>query len=100
MDQPLVKNAADVSQIKDAKRKEKNKVWRDKENLQAILNMKSGRAILWKYLCECGLFKTSYVSEGSEIYFLEGQRNIGLSIMNDINEVDPDSYLKMMKENK
>ena len=100
MEKPLVKNASDVSQIKDAKRKEKNKVWRDKENLQAVLNMQSGRAFLWNILCECGLFKTSYAGDSNEIYFLEGQRNIGLSIMNDINEVDPDSYLKMMKENK
>jgi hypothetical protein len=86
MDKPLVKNASNVKEIQEAKRSEKNKRWQEKEDLQWVLNSPSGRRYLWKVLCNCGIF--------------EGRRNIGLSILDDINDVDRTIYSKMMEENK
>jgi hypothetical protein len=99
MDKPLVKNASNVKEIQEAKRSEKNKRWQEKEDLQWVLNSPSGRRYLWKVLCNCGIYKTSY-GQGEDISFLEGRRNIGLSILDDINDVDRTIYSKMMEENK
>lgn len=99
MEKPYVTNPADEVQVKAAR--EKEKFGRDLElsDMKFLLNTVQGRRVLWRYLKDCGIYQSSFRTS-SEIYFLEGQRNIGLKILADIQEADAESYIKMMLENK
>jgi hypothetical protein len=94
-----VKNAADKKQVRKAAQKEQSR--RDKElnDLRFILNDVQGRRFLWRYLGECGVFRSSFTGS-SETFFREGERNVGLKLINDIHEASPEAYILMIKENK
>lgn len=96
---PLVRNAADESQVRGAEVKKKLRDDAEDADLKYILASDQGRRLLWKLLETCGIFKSSFTGS-SETFFLEGQRNIGLKILADIMRVDPESYLRMYKQSK
>jgi len=91
---PLVKNAADESQVNNAKIKKQLLDDQNHNDLKFILDSAQGRRYIWRVLERCGVFKSSFVTS-SEIYFNEGKRDIGLKILAEIMECDPQAYLKM-----
>ena len=93
------RNAADEQQVSNAKQKEKLQRERELNDLRFILSTDQGRRTMWRYLELCGVYKSSFTGS-SETFFLEGQRNIGLKIIADIMESDPEAYIKMQKTNK
>ena len=95
----FVGNAADPKQVKDAKFKEKLKEEQELDDVKFILDSPQGRRFFWRYLSKCGVFTTSFTGN-STTYFNEGSRNIGLMLMEDIMNVDPDAYSMMLKENR
>lgn len=100
MAEALVKNAADESQVKGAERTEKRARDRELNDICSILDLPSGRRYIWKLLSRCGVYESSFDVSGSKMYFNEGQRNVGLTILADINEANPEVYVTMMKEAK
>lgn len=92
---PLVRNAADEGQVNNAKIKKQLLDDRNHNDLKFILDSEQGRRFLWRILGNCGVFKTSFVTS-SEIYFNEGKRSIGLQILAEIMDCDPNAYLKMI----
>lgn len=100
MSQPFVKNASDSEQVKGARLKEKHKNEREDLDIREVLSTLPGRRFVWRYLSRCGVFKSSYSHSGSEVYFNEGRRDIGLSLLGDIMRASPQSYLQMIKENE
>jgi hypothetical protein len=94
-----VKNAADADQVQSAKEKDKRGRERDLADVHHILSSPGGRRFLWRYLELCGVYRSSFTGS-SETFYLEGQRNIGLKLLADITEADPESYMLMMKEAK
>jgi len=100
MDRALVKNAADKEQVKSARKKETSR--RDNEllDVEHMLASFNGRRFMWRFLQMCGMFETSFSQSTNQTFFNEGQRNIGLKLMSDINEANPDAYMTMMKESK
>lgn len=98
MEKSLVKNAADAEQVKEAKKRSKSEREQALDDLEAVCSTPHGRRTIWRYLSLCGMFRTSYYGDVNQALFLEGQRNIGLQIVADLNEADPSIYLKMMQE--
>lgn len=96
--QSLVKNAADAQQVKEAEGKEKRGRERELGDVAEVLSTVQGRRFMWRYLTVCGIFKTSYSSDANNTFYLEGQRNIGLQLIADVNEADPTAYVTMMQE--
>ena len=82
---------------------EKNRQRREEEtnDLRAVLSSVSGRRFIWRLL-ECGgVFRSSFNAESdSYTAFNEGRRNLGLLVLNDILEADPDAFTLMQKEAK
>ena len=70
------------------------------EDVAFVLSSPEGRRFYWRLLKRCGIFKSSYSSEEGRIFFYEGERNIGLMLLKDVNEIAPDAYLLMLKEEK
>lgn len=100
MGEPFVRNAADENQVKGADRKQKSARDRELNEVCSILETVQGRRYLWRLLERCGVYKTSFDTNGSRVYFNEGQRNIGLSILAEVNDANPNAYVTMMKEAK
>lgn len=91
---PLVKNAADESQVRQAEIKMKLLDDKNFNDLKFILDSEQGRRFMWRVLSECGVFQTSFRTS-SEIYYLEGRRSIGLKLLAEIMDCDPQAYIKM-----
>ena len=96
----LVKNAADREQVEDAEKSEQRRRERELADIYSILQTPGGRRFVWRYLGLCNVFKTSFNHSGSITAFNEGSRNIGLMLLDDVNEASPDSLTVMMKEAK
>lgn len=100
MTKPLVTNAADETQVREADGKVKRGREKELEDFRFLLGQKQGRRALWRILNKTRVFQSSLHPSGSMVYFYEGIRNVGLDIMSDITEADPESYFLMMKENR
>lgn len=99
MKDQLVKNVADPEQVKKADQSEKFGRELEIDDMKFVLSSKQGRRLLWKYLSFCGVYQSSFRTS-AEIYYLEGQRAVGLKLLGDIHEASPEAYMQMMKENK
>ena len=92
----LVRNAADPEQVKEAGIKEKFGRKQELNDMYNILTTPYGRRWVWRVMTDCGIFKTSFTGN-STTFFNEGRRDIGLRILADVMEANPDAYLKMAK---
>lgn len=95
----MQKNASDEQQIANSKQKEKLSREKELNDLRFLLSTDQGRRFVWRYLEICGVYKSSFTGS-SETFFLEGQRNIGLKLIADIMDADPEAYIKMQKQNR
>lgn len=99
MTQPLVSNAADQTQVKRAKQREKTTREQVLNDLRTVLSTRQGRRQMWRTLSECGVFRLSFVpGDHARTDFNEGRRSIGLGLMADLHDVDPSLYLTMATE--
>lgn len=96
---PLVKNASDESQIQSARIKQKLGEESEANDLRFILSTEQGRRFIWKLISKCGVFRQSFTGN-SQTFFMEGERNIGLFILDSVMRADPESYLKMYVQAK
>lgn len=96
----LVGNAADEKQVRSAKKKEEAAADQDIKDVQYILSTRQGRRFYWRLLSFCNVFSLSFRGNAhtSHTFFNEGIRNVGIKLLNEMNEADPDAYSKMVKE--
>lgn len=92
--------AADPKAVKERTQKARSREQRDIDDLATILSDIRGRRFIWRYLGKCGVFRSSFNNSGSVTAYNEGMRNIGLDMLNEIMQADPDSYLLMTSEAK
>lgn len=64
-----------------------------------VLASIEGRRFYWDLMIKCGVFRSSFTGNNST-FFNEGERNIGLIMLADMNEADPQAYLKCLTETK
>lgn len=68
-------------------------------DLQAVMNLPAGRRFLWDLIDRrCNAHGTGYSASGSEMYFLAGQRDIGVALRLDLQRLDHKLYAQMMVE--
>lgn len=99
LEQPIGE-AADPRVVKEKSKKANSRAQRDIDDLSTILSDIRGRRFLWRYLGECGVFRSSFNNSGSVTAYNEGMRNIGLKILSEIMEADPEAYTLMATESK
>lgn len=90
-----VENVADEEQIKAAKKKERRKNQQQREDVKSILATEFGRRFLWRYMALCNVF-SSLRGPLPDLHYQEGFRQVGLNIMGDIIEANPDALVQMM----
>lgn len=96
---PLVRNAGDPRQVARAEEIARNRRETELADVRWLLADPRGRRFFWRYLEHCGVFRTSFTGS-SETFFREGSRNVGLALMADMNEADPEAYVQMLAEAK
>jgi hypothetical protein len=99
MSKPFVKNASDESQIQGAKIKVKLGKESEINDLKFLLSTDQGRRFIWKLISKCGVFRQSFTGN-SQTFFMEGERNIGLFVLDSVMEADPEAYVKMYTQSK
>lgn len=66
-----------------------------------VLGTAAGRSWMYGLLERCHCFSTSFIAGAPDASaFREGERNIGLQILIDIQNAAPDFYLTMIQEAK
>ena len=84
-----------ASKTQDAKAREAQR----RMGLAKIMGSPEGRAWMYDLLEFCGVFRTSFTGN-SETFMREGQRNVGLKIMGDIEREHDQAYVQMCREAK
>ena len=92
-------NASDEESVKNAKQKEKNKLDTELADIKLLLGKQWGRRIVYKILERTGRDRTSFNSDSNVMSFNEGERNIGLWLLDKVVSADKDQYELMQKEN-
>lgn len=79
----------------------KTKAERDQEvaDFKWLMSDKRGRRFMWRLLGITGLYRSSFTGNSST-FFNEGQRNIGLMLIAEVNDLTPDSYAIMLEEQR
>lgn len=92
-------NAGDEHDVKRRKQSRKIRELQKEAALLALMGTPEGRMWMWDLLTECGIFQTSFSSDALRMAFAEGQRNIGLRRVAEINRLGPELYARMVGEN-
>lgn len=85
--------------VKRAEEKYKLETDAEIKDVKAIMATGEGRRFMWRLLEKTGLYKTSFTGN-STTFFNEGQRNIGLWLISQVNEHCLDEYAQMVEENR
>jgi hypothetical protein len=94
----LVDNSADPEQVDRAQKVEKRRLGREVADLRKVLSTYEGRRFLYRLMDDCGLLKNTFHPDKLHNYFMQGERNVALRLMDKINLVSPDAFALMVKE--
>lgn len=68
--------------------------------VEGAMTLTEGRAWFYDLLIRCHIFNTPFDSDPYKHAYRTGEANIGLQILNDIQEIAGANYIKMIQENK
>jgi hypothetical protein len=91
-------NAADPKAVKERARAEKRQHEEAQADLRRLLAEPWGRRWMWGLLARSGVFESSFHPSGSQVYFNEGRRVIGLDLLKEIATLCPTEYVTMIEE--
>lgn len=92
-------NASDEGKVKKASKSQKETRELELNDFKVVLGTEPGRRVVWRLLERCGIYRSSFTGN-SQTFMLEGERNIGLFLLSEIEEADQDAMFRMMKEAK
>lgn len=74
----------------------------EKDDVKMVMSTEYGRRFMHRLLVRAGIYALSYVPEADSHHtsFREGQRNMGLWALAELEEACPESYFTMLKENR
>ena len=77
----------------------KSKFLRDRElsDIRKVIREPEGRRFYWRVLSDAGIFRNSFTGN-STTFYNEGQRSIGLGLLEDLLEADKLAFSKMQLE--
>lgn len=90
-----------ASERKDVRKAEKAAGLAERQRQEVIFGLMqaiAGRRWMLEKLEECHVFATSFARDAVTMAYMEGERSIGLRLLNDIMASCPDQYILMMRE--
>lgn len=97
MQEPIVNNAADEKQVGEAGKKIAVSKNSEKNELIALLSLKSFRKFMYQYVSRCDGHQCAKDS-GSWTYHALGELNVFRKLKSQLVEADPEAVHLMMKE--
>jgi hypothetical protein len=68
------------------------------DDVEKVLKTPEGRRFIWRMLSRTGIYRNSFSLNSNQTAFCEGERNIGLWLINEVNEADIAAFAKMQNE--
>lgn len=96
---PIVGDATDPAQIKRGRDFERLRRERELNDIGKVLATAEGRRLFYRLFDVAGIFRSSFTGN-STTFFNEGQRQVGLVFLADLNDHFPERYLEMLREAK
>lgn len=87
----------DLAETGDEAERKEREAKRRKADLQWLMDEAAGRRIVHRLLDQTGVFRSSYTGD-NDTFFREGQRNVGLQWLAEVNATCPEQYALMLKE--
>ncbi|WP_272962320.1 hypothetical protein [Alcanivorax jadensis] len=69
------------------------------QDFRAVLGTAEGRRVMWALIGDCDCFSPIAATNAS-VYLLQGRKNVGLQLMNEIESVDPEAFMSMLIEGR
>lgn len=92
-------NAANVEQVRERKRTDKERAEQYRDDLRKLLDMPEFRRYLWRHMTEsCGLFKSAANGNGSIQSQNIGMQDVGRLLWGEVEAVEPLALPRMMSE--
>ena len=95
-EQPL--DVGDSRQVRDRRKLLALQERENREALGVLLSGRAGRAWMYRHLEQCHVFESSFDLNPYATAFREGERNVGLRLINEIHEHWPHRYAEMIQE--
>ena len=93
-----VYNAGDEEQVKERKLQGRFNRKRKLAVVKELMGTADGRTFVHEFLGLCHLYVAVAGPDTHMTYFKDGERNVGLRLVNDLLEASPELYLKMLQE--
>ena len=90
-------DTGDEASVAEAQRQAALRFDRDKTELQALLKRKDARFLIWRVLEQCGVYHTN-VHIDARAQIQEGRRSIGLWLLEQVLQAEPNSYTLIRAE--
>lgn len=90
-------NAADTGQVKERKRKDKDAEQQAQDDLREVMDTAAGRRFVWRMLERAGIYRQSFTGNSST-FFNEGERNVGLFLLSELQAACPQAFIQMQQE--
>jgi hypothetical protein len=98
--EPVAFDPGDQKQVQDRARRAKERQRDADAAIKTLMSSEAGRIWIWDHLSDCGLYRMSARSGDAHMtYFNEGERNVGLRLLAQLQRACPDLYALMTKEN-
>ena len=93
-------DASEQKQVQDRARHAKDRQRESDQTVKTFMSLKAGRAWMWDHLSACGLYRMSArAGDAHMTYFCEGERNIGLRLLVQLQRACSELYATMSQEN-
>lgn len=93
----FARNAADVRQIRQLERRERERERQGAEALRAVMSTPEGRFVCWRWLERTGVFRSVW-EQSARIHYNAGRQDVGHEFMAAMIETDENLYLQMERE--
>lgn len=93
-------NAGDAQDVRERESAARKARTRELDDLRDLLAHPAGRRFVWRLLDHCGVFRSTFTGHGARDAFNEGARNVGLFLMAEVTDADPNAFTTMLKESK
>jgi hypothetical protein len=95
---PLDAREADAEEVRQARQLEEMDEGAKVAQLAAILKDESVRDYLWRLLCSCNVYASVANPNFGTMSMLEGRRQVGLQMLAEICEADPNAEMLMRRK--
>lgn len=90
-------NAGDEDDVRVREKADKDARNQELDDVRQIVGTKAGQRFVNRMLAQCGVYRISYTGNAEQAVFAEGQRNIGLMLLADLEEADPDAFPRLIR---